>query len=147
MKVTSRNYDATESYSYDGLGNLTSKNGKTYTYTGCTTGGGPHAVCTVDGSTGYSYDQNGSMVAGGGRTISYNAFNKVSSIAGGSDGSAATVDFVYGADGHRVVQKVGANGSETARTVYVGLGATGKSLYGLDPVWWTPPLRKMGVER
>ena len=51
LKIPSAGYDVTESYSYDGLGNLTQKGGKTYTYTGCTTGGGPHAVCTVNGGT------------------------------------------------------------------------------------------------
>jgi len=94
------NYDVTESYAYDSIGNLTQKGGKTYAYSGCPTGG-PHAVCTVGESTGYSYDQNGNMVAGNGRTLSYNSFNKVTSIAGGPDGSSATVDFMYGADGHR----------------------------------------------
>jgi RHS repeat-associated protein len=122
-------YDVKESYAYDSIGNLTQKGGKTYAYSGCPTGG-PHAVCTVGESTGYSYDQNGNMVAGNGRTLSYNSFNKVTSIVGGPDGSSATVDFMYGADGHRVVQLAGATGGgESARTVYVGLGGTGKSIY------------------
>ena len=132
VKIPSEKYDAAESYSYDELGNLTQKGGKTYTYTGCTTGGGPHAVCTVDGSPGYSYDQNGNMVIGNGRTVTYNPFNKVSHIKGKPsvpDGPAPTVDFMYGADGNRVVQLVGTTGGETARTVYVGMGGTGKTLY------------------
>ena len=82
VKIPSENYDAPESFAYDDLGNLTQKGGKIYTYAGCTAGGGPHAVCTVDGSTGYSYDQNGNMVIGNGRTVSYNPFNKVSHIEG-----------------------------------------------------------------
>jgi RHS repeat-associated protein len=126
-------YDATEGYAYDNIGNLTQKGDKTYTYTGCTTGGGPHAVCTVDNGTAYSYDPNGNMTVGNDHKVSYNPFNKVSHIEGklnAPGGSSPTVDFVYGADGNRVVQRTGTTaGDETARTVYVGMGGTGKSMY------------------
>ncbi len=41
-----------------------------------------------------------------------------------------TAAFIYGADGNRVVQSVGTGAlGESARTVYVGLGGTGKSIY------------------
>ena len=132
-EVKTAGYDATEGYAYDNIGNLTQKGGKTYSYTGCTTGGGPHAVCTVDNGTPYSYDPNGNMVSGNGRTVTYNPFNKVSHIVGtlnAPTGSSPTVDFMYGADGNRVVQRTGTTaGDETARTVYVGMGGTGKSMY------------------
>ncbi len=50
--------------------------------------------------------------------------NKAVNIESGGN----AVDFVYGADGNRVVQSIAA-GQSAARTVYVGLGGTGKSLY------------------
>jgi RHS repeat-associated protein len=120
-------YDKTENFTYDALGNIGTKAGKTYGYGGCSAGArvaGPHAVCTVDGAT-FSYDDNGNMVSGSGRTITYNRFNKPTHIGGGAAGA---VDFIYGADGDRVVQKASTSDG-TARTVYVGMDATGKSLY------------------
>ncbi len=122
-----------ESYSYDtlGLGNLREKSGQTYTYTGCSAGAraaGPHAVCTVGNGAAYQYDDNGNVTSGGGRTFSYNHFNKPIQIAG----EQGHVEFAYGADGNRVLQAAtpSTGGSQsTPRTVYVGLGATGKGLY------------------
>jgi RHS repeat-associated protein len=112
-----------ESYGYDALGNVTEKASVAYGYSGCHAG--PHAVCSVGGSAPFSYDANGNMTSGGGRTVAYNAANRPVRIEAGV---TRAVDFVYGADGHRVVQLVTAD-QVTARTVYVGLGATGKSLY------------------
>ncbi len=115
-----------ETYDIDPLGNLTRKGNKGYTYGaagGCATGG-PHAVCTVDGSAQYQYDANGNMKVGGGREVDYDLANRVVHI----QGETSAVDFIYGADGNRVVQEATGAGS-TARTVYVGLGATGKSMY------------------
>ena len=133
LKIPSTGYDVTESYSYDGLGNLTQKGGKTYAYTGCTAGGGPHAVCTVDGGTPFEYDANGNMTSGRERTVQYNPANKPIHIDShpttSQSNDTGTVDFVYGADGHRVVQSAVGKDGEVARTVYVGLGGTGKSIY------------------
>jgi len=56
--------------------------------------------------------------------VVYNAFNKPVSITR----SGASVAFAYGAEGNRIVQSATASGS-TSRTVYLGLGETGKSLY------------------
>jgi len=115
-----------ETYEIDPIGNLTTKGDKHLTYGtggGCTTAG-PHAVCTVDQSAQYQYDGNGNMLTGGDRSVAYNLANKVVSI----QSAAAGVNFIYGADGKRVVQETTGGGS-TARTVYVGLGATGKSIY------------------
>jgi RHS repeat-associated protein len=80
------------------------------------------------------------MTAGNDRTVNYNGSNKVTRIShatGAADsGNADVVAFAYGADGNRVVQSVGTTTSadstditESARTVYVGLGGTGKSIY------------------
>jgi RHS repeat-associated protein len=92
---------------------------------------GPHAVCSVD-STTYGYDANGNLTGGAGRGVTYNASNRVVSInsapmpSQGND--TGVVNFAYGADANRVLQKAVAGGI-TSRTVYVGLGGTGRSLY------------------
>jgi RHS repeat-associated protein len=125
VRIPSQNYDVSTPYGYDALGNLTSKAGKEYTYTGCQTpsrAAGPHAVCTFDGSGDFSYDDNGNLLAGNGRNITYNRENRATQIDGPG---GREVEFVYGGDGNRVLQSV----DSITRTFYVGLGATGKSLY------------------
>jgi RHS repeat-associated protein len=134
--ITTSAGSRTEGYAYDVLGNLTQKVDSAYTYgAGCQAGAraaGPHAVCTVAGGTPFVYDGNGNLTANGSRSATYNPSNKVThlesapAVSQGND--TGSVDFVYGADGNRVVQLV-TNGGGTSRTVYVGLGATGKSLY------------------
>ena len=106
---TGGGYDQTETYHYDtaGLGNLTQKNGVVYRYgTGCQAGAraaGPHAVCTVGGGAEYQYDDNGNLTRGGDRHITYGTQNKAIRIESEASGGGA-VDFVYGAEGNRVVQ-------------------------------------------
>ena len=133
--VKTEGYDVTENYAYDQLGNLTKKGDKTYVYSGC--GSRPHAVCKV-GDIRYAYDDSGNAInvqlpaVGTGKVISYNPANKVTRITDRltHDGTQNIVDFMYGADGNRVVQSVGTDlKSDLARTVYVGLGDTGKSVY------------------
>jgi RHS repeat-associated protein len=135
VNVAADEYQGVESYVYDNLGNLTSKGAKTYTYTGCQAGtrtAGPHAVCSITGGSPFIYDANGNMTGNADRSIEYNFANKVRHIdnhpspSQGNDTGFA--DFMYGADGNRVVQSVGGGGA-SARTVYVGLGGTGKSIY------------------
>ena len=122
-------------YAYDTSSNLVQKDGKTYSYGGCAAGArtaGPNAVCSVGSSGAYVYDDNGSLTSSGSRTVMYNAHHKASEIVSdpvpsqGND--TGTVDFAYGADENRVVQAV-KSGTATSRTVYVGLGGTGKSMY------------------
>jgi RHS repeat-associated protein len=121
-----------ETYAYDDLGDVMQKAGKTYTYGNCPAGAraaGPHAVCAVSGLMPYAYDDNGNMTGGADRTITYNPSNKVTHILSEPLGSApSAADFIYSADGNRIVQET-TGGGVTARTVYVGLGAAGKSLY------------------
>ncbi|MEP6652282.1 MAG: RHS repeat-associated core domain-containing protein [Myxococcales bacterium] len=116
-----------QTYSYDALGNLTQKAGKSYAYdSGCPAGArsaGPHAVCSVGGGPQFRYDDNGNLASDGVRSLTYNPANRVTGIENG----AAGVAIMYGADGNRVVQAA-TSGNATARTVYVGLGTTGKSL-------------------
>jgi RHS repeat-associated protein len=116
-----------ETYDYDVRGNIEWKAGKHYTYGaagGCATGG-PHAVCTtIDGGPQFEYDANGNLENDGNRLIRWDLANKVTRIQSGGN----FADFIYGADGNRVVQET-SGGGHTARTIYVGLGATGRSLF------------------
>jgi RHS repeat-associated protein len=112
-----------ESYSYNEIGNITSKNGVSYTY-----GTKPHAVTQV-GTTAYTYDANGNMNVGTART--WDAENRLTSIT--KDG--VTTTFVYDGDGTRVKKTVGTvstvypnqyyekNLSTSAVTVYYYLGS------------------------
>jgi RHS repeat-associated protein len=138
-KISSEGYDVTEGFDYDplGIGNLVKKGNKTYDYSGC--GGRPHAVCQV-GDTSYAYDANGNMtsaslpIVGTGKAMTYNAANKVTRITNRlsieNGAPMDVVEFIYGADGNRVVQSVGTSlHPDMARTLYVGLGDTGKSIY------------------
>ncbi len=131
--ATSDGHVSNDGYAYDAAGNLTQKSGSVYTYGaagGCAAG--PHAVCTVGGGGMFTYDDDGNMTASGSRTVTYTTSNRVREIVSdptvsqGND--TGTVDFMYGADSNRVVQLL-TSGTTTVRTVYVGLGGTGKSLY------------------
>jgi len=134
VKIPSRNgYDVSEVYKYDGtgMGNLVQKGDKIYSYGTC---GGPHAVCQVTGSSPYVYDANGSLQDNGARSFEYDALRRITHIDShptvSDGGDSGTIDFIYGADGNRVLQVAQAAGaSDQARTVYVGLGETGKSIY------------------
>jgi RHS repeat-associated protein len=138
VKIASEGYDASEGYTYDQLGNITGKGDKSYSYTGC--GGRPHAVCQV-ANTSFAYDSNGNMTnaslpeVGTGKIITYSPANRVIHISDkpgsvSNDTRTNIVGFMYGADGNRVVQSVGTDlQSDMARTVYVGLGDTGRSIY------------------
>ena len=131
-------YDQTDTYDYDALGNRTQKNAIIYTYgTGCTGPAGPHAICTVAGGPGYGYDANGNMTSGAGRSVTYNVANKPTEIIDDSLSQTGTVEFAYGADGNRVLQ-VASNSQGSSRTVYVGLGETGKSLYERTTIGGVP---------
>jgi RHS repeat-associated protein len=128
--LTPSPYDQTDSYYYDALGNLTQKGSNMYSYgTGCNGPAGPHAVCTVTGGAQYGYDANGNMTSGGGRSVTYNTANKPTEIVSEAPSETGVVDFAYDAGGNRVLQVASSSGGGTSRTVYIGLGGTGKSLY------------------
>ena len=112
-RLTSVNSTATgvSSYQYDGLGNITSKDGKTYLYQGT-----PHAVTKV-GTDVYGYDLNGNMISGLGRSTSWSAFNKPVQI----ENSNARLNFRYGTDRSRYQQtKLDTSTGNTDTITYIG---------------------------
>jgi RHS repeat-associated protein len=127
FRVPTRAYETSEAYDYNALGNLTKKGTANYQYCG-TVASGLNRLCSIEGvSSTFQYDANGSMVSGSGRTIEYDAFNRPSRITSSQDGEHG-VNFVYGGDGGRVVQELW-DGDARERTLYVGLGDTGRSFY------------------
>jgi RHS repeat-associated protein len=131
-------YTRSESYFYDSLGNITNKNGLGYTYAGgCGVGNrnpGPHTLCSTSDGALFNYDGHGNMTSGGSRLLTFNSDDKVIHVENdpkvslGNDTGAA--DFIYGADQNRVVQiATSPSSQDPSRTVYVGLGGDGKSLY------------------
>ena len=101
-----------ETFTYDGIGNLTSKNGQTLTY------GDPahvHAV-TAFGSAAYGYDANGCMVTRGSQTVRY--------------------------DPERRPVKVDENGVTEWRAAYDGDGSRRKRLDGKGTIHYVGPYER-----
>ncbi len=116
----------TEQLVYDQLGNLCTKNGTSYTYTGlagCTghgSFGSPHAVSAI-GAVGYAYDPNGSQTSGtDGRTLAYNALNQLAS----ANTASAQTSFQYTPDGDRFL-RVDATGAGSDRIFCNNFETTG----------------------
>jgi len=111
---------ASEAYTYDASGNLSSKAGTAYAYgvqsdlcNAKSTVDKPHAV-TSAGSAIFCYDANGNMtqkIAGSTTTsYTYDAENRMTAVSG-----AAAATFVYDGDGNRVKGVVGG-----VTTTYIG---------------------------
>lgn len=110
-------------YSYDAIGNITSKpEAGTYAYTGC---GGAHRVCSITGtlSTSFTYDANGNTLTGNGRTTTWTAANLPATVTDAN----GTETIVYSPEGERLRRTSVENG-QTTTTVYlnprIDLGGT-----------------------
>jgi RHS repeat-associated protein len=88
----------TESYSYNEISNIVTRNGISYSYDSTQ----PHAVDSV-GDTDYYYDANGNMTTRGGQTLTWDAENHPVSISG----NGTTAYFFYDGDGNRVKKTEG----------------------------------------
>jgi RHS repeat-associated protein len=109
-----------ESYTYNEIGNLTSKGGVTYTYP---TPGSPqpHAVTGASNGGSFVYDYNGNMTSrrlqtgGPTYTQTWDDDNRLASVTVPISGSEQTTTFTYDGNGALVKKE---SGGET--TVYVG---------------------------
>jgi len=88
-RLTSVSGAYTESYAYNQIGNITTKNATAYTY-----GAKPHAVTAV-GPTSYTYDANGNMITRGSDNVTWDVENRPTAV---SDNNT----YVYDGDGKRV---------------------------------------------
>lgn len=131
----------TLNYTYDALGNLTSKTSNVATdtdVTGYTYGtAGPNAVTsvTVGGdATTLSYDGTGNVTAinptiGDDRTFTYNAHNLVTKIEvkeNGTSNLVAAEEFAYGGDNQRYFRKSEWEENDSTVTTYTIYAAGGK---------------------
>ena len=110
-----------ETYTFDTLGRMTSRNigGTNYTLAYSDTG-------HIDAPTSYSrtgsygYDDNGNQksgtVNGASQTRSVGAENRVTQVVSGT----TTLTFIYDANGTRIVQTVAPLLGKTSRTLYIG---------------------------
>jgi RHS repeat-associated protein len=148
--VASGTSSYSESYSYDALGNITSKNGQTYLYQGNTgvLQANPHAVTSVNSVT-YTYDNDGNMTSDGTLANTYNYKDQLTQTVDGS----TTVNYYYDADGNRVWYKVGSlntyypnkyfstDGTTTTKQIYLGdkMIATYKTTSGTTTHYYVQP--------
>lgn len=99
----------------DRIGNITSKGGMSYSYSGI--GAGPHAVTTANGIN-YAYDDNGNVLSrGSSSSVQWTAFNKPSVLATGG----ATSQFSYDSEFQRISQLVTKDG-QSHRILYISSG-------------------------
>jgi RHS repeat-associated protein len=107
-----------DSYSYDDLGNITSKSdyASSYTYgTGIAPPmGGPHAVMSLSTGATYQYDGNGNMTAGDGRSQTFDYLDRPTVVTK----DTTTTKFRYAPDGSRYLQYTVTSSARTA-TYYV----------------------------
>lgn len=85
----------TYTYAYDAIGNITSANGRAYSYSGAGKAN-PHAVTSI-GSDLYAYEENGNVITAPNQIITYNWQNQPIGIQSGG----VTTAFAYDETGER----------------------------------------------
>ncbi len=111
----------TETYAYDAIGNITSKNGQAYTYSQAGYAN-PHAVTSI-GSTMFTYDNNGNeLTKGTSLTNTWDYNNRLTQSVSGS----TTVTYAYDASGQRIKYSKGTTTSYYPNKYYNTDGATRK---------------------
>jgi len=96
------NANYTQTYTYDEIGNMTSKSDKgAYSYNGNqgTSYATPHAVTSI-GTTTYTYDKNGNMTSDGQRTLTWDSKNRLTQVVS----PAGTTSYTYSEGSERVKQ-------------------------------------------
>jgi YD repeat-containing protein len=113
-RLTGASGEYSESYSYNAIGNLTSKGGVGYDYNDPAH---KHAVTHLNGVQRYWYDPNGNMTSRSvddiTYTLSYSVENRLRTITNTVTGDVTT--FTYDGDGQRVVRD-----TVTDTVIYIG---------------------------
>ena len=86
-----------ETFGYNQIGNITSKNGNGYTYHASKV----HAVASVEGGDSRDYDDNGNVTRRGSLYLKYNPENQMVKAASDSNGSVYVARFACDGDGKR----------------------------------------------
>lgn len=94
----------TYTYAYNAIGNITSANGNSYSYSG-TGKTNPHAVTSV-GSNNYTYDDNGNITTAPNQAFTYNWQNQAQSIV---VGGSTTINSSYDESGNRFLYQTPTN--------------------------------------
>lgn len=99
-----------ETYTYNQIGNLTTKAGVTYTYSPTK----PHQVISA-GTNTYTYDANGNLLTGAGRIFTWNVENQPTQISLGVQGVGES--YTYDGENQRVTK---VDLSQPVTTIYIG---------------------------
>jgi RHS repeat-associated protein len=122
---------AQQVFTYDAVGNLTSKTGvgtqngnlgATYQYpVQGSSAIRPHAVDSIPGIGSFGYDDNGNLTSGAGRTLTWTSFDMPNSItkAATQTTPAASASFVYGPE-HQRTRQTRVDGGTTTSVIYAG---------------------------
>ena len=109
---------ATQTFTYDEIGNIDSKS-DVGDYVYGQNGAGPHALTqtSLNGNvTTYQYDANGNQTSGNGRSITYTQYNKPNLITKGGNQN----EFDYGPERQLIWQRATIGASGTKETIYAG---------------------------
>lgn len=109
----------TESFTYDILGNILSKNATLYTYAGANYAN-PHAATAI-GSDAYTYDTAGNLLSTPTKTFTYNYKNELTSAA-----TPTTLSlYLYAPDGSRLKETTGTTTIHTPTDQYTQTNTNG----------------------
>jgi hypothetical protein len=109
-----------DQYTYDDLGNVTSKSdyasGYTYGTSRITSAAGPHAVVSLSTGATFTYDENGNLTHGDGRDVTFDSLDRPITVTMGG----VTTQFRYAPDGARYLRRTTGilTGPYATKTVY-----------------------------
>jgi RHS repeat-associated protein len=122
---TPQDLNYSEQYLYNEIGNLTGRNGQTYTYPASGPGSTrPHAATAISDGSQYGYDARGNMTSRTEDGITYsqawNEENKLKQVTWSEGGQAYTTTFVYDGDSNRLLKIEKLPADQEITTVYIG---------------------------